>query len=57
MDLHELKLHLQNHLTDGLVLIVGSGLSAALGLPTMERLAGHLLEHPPADLTNTLEQQ
>lgn len=42
MELHELKSRLQQHLTDGLVLIVGSGLSCAEGLPGMWDLASHL---------------
>lgn len=42
MDIHELKLLLQQHLTDGLVTIVGSGLSCAEGLPGMSELANHL---------------
>jgi hypothetical protein len=42
LDLHELKLRLQNHCTDGLVTIVGSGLSCAEGLPGMAELADHL---------------
>jgi hypothetical protein len=32
----------QQHFTDGLVLVVGSGLSAAEGIPGMPALAGHL---------------
>ena len=43
MKLDELKKYLQRHFTDGLVTIVGSGLSAAAGLPTMKELAEHLL--------------
>lgn len=42
MDLHELKLLLQSHLGDGLVTIVGSGLSCAEGMPGMPDLARHL---------------
>ena len=42
MDLHEAKTRLQQHLSDGLVTIVGSGLSCAEGLPSMEDLAKHL---------------
>lgn len=42
MDIHDLKLLLQQHLTDGLVTIVGSGLSCAEGLPGMGELAAHL---------------
>lgn len=43
MDLHTLKARLQAHLSDGLVTIVGSGLSCAEGLPGMGELADHLL--------------
>ncbi|WP_211100202.1 SIR2 family protein [Azospirillum halopraeferens] len=42
LELHDLKLLLQQHLTDGLVTIVGSGLSCAEGLPSMGELATHL---------------
>jgi uncharacterized protein (DUF3820 family) len=42
MDLNALKLRLQQHLSDGLVTIVGSGLSCAEGLPGMHELANHL---------------
>lgn len=42
MNIHDLKLLLQQHLTDGLVTIVGSGLSCAEGLPSMGELATHL---------------
>jgi hypothetical protein len=41
-DMHELKLLLQGHLGDGLVIIIGSGLSCAEGLPGMAELATHL---------------
>ncbi|OTA18450.1 hypothetical protein Xvie_00273 [Xenorhabdus vietnamensis] len=42
MDLHELKLELQNHFSDRLVIIVGSGLSCAEGISGMSALAEHL---------------
>lgn len=42
MDLGVLKRNLQDHFTDGLVTIVGSGLSAAEGIPGMARLTDHL---------------
>lgn len=42
MDLHSIKLRLQQHLSDGLVIIVGSGLSCAEGLPGMQELAERL---------------
>ena len=42
MDLDTVKTRLQQHLSDGIVIIVGSGLSCAEGLPGMGELAGHL---------------
>jgi hypothetical protein len=42
MTLDEIKKHLQGHLSDGLVTVVGSGLSCAEGLPGMGELADHL---------------
>ncbi|WP_400768713.1 SIR2 family protein [Methylosinus sporium] len=42
MEVHDLKLELQRHFSDGLVTIVGSGLSCAEGLPGMTELASHL---------------
>ena len=42
--LHDLKLLLQRHFSDGLVTIVGSGLSCAEGLPGMGELADHLCQ-------------
>lgn len=42
MNIHELKLLLQQHLTDGLVTVIGSGLSCAEGLPGMGELANYL---------------
>jgi hypothetical protein len=42
LTLHELKLRLQDHFSDGLVTVVGSGLSCAEGLPGMAELAEHL---------------
>ena len=50
MDLDALKLRLQNHFSDGLVTIVGSGLSVAEGLPSMGQLAAHLLAEIPVHL-------
>ena len=50
MELSDLKLLLQEHLTDGLVILVGSGLSAAAGLATMSTIAEHLLVHVPNSL-------
>lgn len=45
MDLHSVKVRLQEHLSDGLVTIVGSGLSCAEGLPGMGELAAYLQAH------------
>ena len=42
MELGEIKRKLQEHFTDGLVTIVGSGLSVACGLPNMQELAEEL---------------
>lgn len=42
LGLDDLKLLLQRHFTDGLVTVVGSGLSCAEGLPGMGALSGHL---------------
>ena len=42
MELHDLKVRLQQFLSDGLVTIVGSGLSCAEGLPGMSELGNHL---------------
>ncbi|RWC75339.1 MAG: SIR2 family protein [Mesorhizobium sp.] len=42
MEINSLKSLLQRHFTDGLVTIVGSGLSCAEGLPGMAALAAHL---------------
>lgn len=42
MHLNEVKTRLQQHLSDGLVTVVGSGLSCAEGLPGMGELADHL---------------
>lgn len=43
MELAVLKKRIQTHLSDGLVTIVGSGLSVAEGIPGMPALAAHLL--------------
>jgi hypothetical protein len=48
MDIDTLKRRLQDHLSDGLVTIIGSGLSVAEGIPSMGKLAEHVLaEIPP----------
>ncbi len=44
MELNEIKSLLQNHLSDGLVIIVGSGLSCAEGMPGMGKLANHIID-------------
>jgi hypothetical protein len=51
MDLHSVKVRLQEHLSDGLVTIIGSGLSCAEGLPGMGELATHLLAEVGGGLT------
>lgn len=43
MDLNEVKTRLQQHLSDGLVMVVGSGMSCAEGLPGMNELSAHLM--------------
>lgn len=50
MEIHDLKLRLQQHFSDGLVTVVGSGLSCAEGLPSMTELALYLDETVTADL-------
>ncbi|WP_437713565.1 SIR2 family protein [Sorangium sp. So ce448] len=42
MDYNRFVRFVQEHFTDGLVLVIGSGLSAAEGIPGMPRLADHL---------------
>ncbi|HET8554373.1 MAG TPA: SIR2 family protein [Rhodanobacteraceae bacterium] len=44
MALNEIKKHLQGYFSDGLVTIVGSGLSCAEGLPSMGEVADHLCD-------------
>jgi hypothetical protein len=53
MDLHTIKVRLQEHLSDGLVTIVGSGLSCAEGLPGMGELANYLLAEVGVGLAGT----
>jgi len=50
LELHDLKLMLQQYLTDGLVTVVGSGLSCAEGMPSMGELASHLDKTVMTDL-------
>lgn len=42
LDIHKFKRHLQDHFSDGLVIIIGSGLSCAESLPSMGELTAHL---------------
>jgi hypothetical protein len=51
VELSELKKQLQEHLGDGLVLVVGSGLSCAEGVPGMGALGHHLVTHIPVSLS------
>jgi len=53
MDLDSLKRQLQGHFSDGLVLVVGSGLSCAEGLPGMGQLAAHIRSEVPKNLAPT----
>jgi hypothetical protein len=53
----ELKKRLQGHFTDGLVTIVGSGLSCAEGIPGMKSLADHLNAEVPRHLDATRRAQ
>lgn len=52
MDLDSLKRKIQNHFTDGLAVVVGSGLSAAEGIPGMWDLGQHLLREIPPHVTS-----
>ncbi|TKK12365.1 SIR2 family protein [Enterobacter cancerogenus] len=51
MEQSALKKQLQEHLGDGLVLVVGSGLSCAEGVPGMGKLGDHLIAHVPTKLS------
>lgn len=51
LDLETLKKKLQNHLTDGLVIIVGSGASCGCGLPSMGAVSAHLISEMPRRIT------
>ena len=50
-----LKRDLQGHFTDGLVTIIGLGLSAQAGLPTMPELAKFLCTEMPGRLPGPLK--
>ena len=54
MDISALKTTIQQHMTDGLVTIVGSGLSCTEGLPSMSVLATHLESTLPPMLTSAI---
>ena len=56
MDIHELKQRLQSHFTDGLVTIIGSGLSCAEGLPGMRELTAFLKTEIPQRVNGTDQQ-
>lgn len=45
MKLHDLKLFIQDFFQSGIVVVVGSGISASHGLPTMGELATFLIEN------------
>jgi hypothetical protein len=51
VELSAVKRQLQEHLGDGLVVIVGSGLSCAEGVPGMGALGQHLVTHIPSSLS------
>jgi hypothetical protein len=53
LDLDNLKLQLQRHFSDGLVTVIGSGLSCAEGLPGMSELTDHLRTVIGDSLTST----
>lgn len=53
LNLDDLKLQLQRHFSDGLVTVIGSGLSCAEGLPGMGELADHLQATIGSGLTPT----
>lgn len=50
LDLSEIKSKLQDHLQDGLLMVVGTGLSVAEGIPGMADLALHLKKVIPGKL-------
>jgi hypothetical protein len=50
LELSTVKRRLQDHLQEGLLVVVGSGLSAAEGIPGMASLAAHLKREIPPRL-------
>ena len=55
MELSHVKQHCQDHFSDGLVTIVGSGLSIAEGISGMDALAKHLLAEVPKKIDSSSE--
>ena len=55
MELGTIKKYCQDHFSDGLVTIVGSGLSIAEGISGMGELAEHLLAEVPKNVENCSE--
>jgi hypothetical protein len=53
IELSTIKRQLQDHLQDGLLLVVGSGLSASEGIPTMGALAQHLKNSVPSHIAKS----
>jgi hypothetical protein len=53
LDLSEVKKRLQDHLQEGLLLVVGTGLSSAEGVPGMGALAEHLKKVIPRRIGTT----
>ena len=54
MELTDLKRYIQDHFRDRLVTVIGSGLSAGEGLPTMGQLESHLRTEVPKHLSSGL---
>src|SRR5438132_11420907 len=50
LEISELKRQIQDHLQEGLLLVVGTGLSTAEGIPGMGPLAEHLKTEIPTKL-------
>ena len=57
MDRNDLHQRIQDHFTDGLVTIVGSGLSAAEGIPGMAALGMHLLAEIPKRIGSDINRE
>lgn len=55
MELSDVKQHCQDHFSDGLVTIVGSGVSIAEGISGMGDLANHLLAEVPKQIESSSE--